>query len=153
VTVLSTAALAVLLIIAGCGARNDVEPPSAADAERLVADAVRLARAADFEALCDLGGRACQDVLEAAGRDGVPRGRPRIVVNQPMPMAGGRGSGARLFVVCGSSADGTSYRTEMAVVWDDGRATLLEPVFWSRMSVSAAPAERPVGEPSPAAAC
>ena len=46
---------------------------------------------------------------------------------------------------------GTAFRTEMAVVWDGGRPILLEPVFWSGMSVSATPANLPVVEPSVAA--
>ena len=105
---------------------------------------VELAHAQQFEELCQIGAGNCDDILEAAG--GVPGDEPTIVQNEAMP---GDDTGlVRLLSVCGSLPNGDQYHTEMAVTWQSGRLTVLEPIYWSGMSVGVTP-DGPVATEGP----
>jgi hypothetical protein len=135
-------------LLAACATAHSPEPrrPSAAEALAVLAESVRRAEANDFEALCALGTASCRTVLESVGPDNRPLDPPRVVRNAPMLGT----DGLRLLVVCGRHRDGAPYVTEMAVAYGGSRVVLLQPVYWSGMSVGAAPSSLPVPEPPPA---
>jgi len=54
-------------------------PPSEAEARGHLAQIVALARAGEFEALCDLGSGNCEQALDDADRDALPPAAPLVV--------------------------------------------------------------------------
>jgi hypothetical protein len=138
---------AMVVLLASCtapssGALPDgdsppLEPPTADQAEELFGRLVLLARAGDFNGLCELGAGSCEAILEMAGRN-VPSADPSIVVNQTMTEARGAAESdtARLLVVCGVADSGESYVTEIAVMWNGTELMAGEPIYWSGLQVS-----------------
>lgn len=153
---------AALIALSACsvltGSPDQPQPPSAAQAQAALADAVRLARAGEFVSLCQLGGGNCETILDTAGRDRVPSLAPIVVLNEPMREAKGpnESGSARLLVVCGRGVDGDIYATEIAVVWQGAEVRAIEPIYWSGLSVSTAGGTGVHSElpaPSPAPEC
>jgi hypothetical protein len=136
---LEIAVLAALLAACNDASVARQRRPTAADALAALTESVKLA-SSDPDALCALGTASCDTVLASAGRP--PLEPPRVVRNAAMAGA----DGLRLLVVCGRTRDGVRYETEMVVAYEGSRVALLQPVYWSGLSVGISE-ELPASEP------
>ena len=122
-----------------------LEPPTVAQVTESLEQMVTFAAGRRFDDLCAMGTSNCDSILEGM-REDVPAGLPKVLSTE----LAADGSAARVLVVCGAQRAGGFYRTEMVVTWRGSEIVVLEPVFWSGMSVSAgAPPTMPVSEPHP----
>ena len=116
--------------------------PSVADAQRHLDEIVRLARAGDFEALCALGDGNCENSLEFAGRDAVPREPPTIVGTRTIPSTSSSGQqslGGVVLILCGIDGRGEPYDSEMLIFNDGAGLRAINPVYWSRTRIASSP--------------
>ncbi len=117
-------------------------PPTEAQARAALDEAVSLARAGDFTGLCAIGGGNCQRTLDDAGRDAVPTAAPTVIgtrVIEPTQLAGGAWDlGGRVLGVCGIDGRGQPYRSEVLVFQDGQTMRMIEPVYWSRLTIGSA---------------
>lgn len=127
------AAVAVL-ILAACSPAPPSRAPTAAEAERFLAEVVAIARSGDFVALCEVGGGSCEDFLEQPGGREVPAAAPRVIGGrtiQPTSEGGGGRVGGYVLEMCGTNADGAPYYSEMLVFFDfNGALHGIEPTYW-----------------------
>jgi hypothetical protein len=142
--------IAALAAIGGCSlpaatptATVPLDPPSVAQAEEALERMVTAAAEGKFDELCAMGTGTCESILEGTGRDTVPAAIPEIMSNEEWD----GGTAARLLVVCGALPSGRIYQTEMVVTWRGTEIVVLEPVYWSGMSVGPIPT-MPAAEPS-----
>ena len=125
-----------------------LEPPTVARVEEALEQMVIFATEGRFDDLCAMGTSNCDSILEAVPED-VPAHPPTVVSTE----VADDGSPARVLVVCGARRAGGFYRTEMVVTWRGSEVVVLEPIYWSGMSVSVgAPPTMPASEPSRGAA-
>jgi len=120
-----------------------LEPPTVPQVEEALERMVTFAAEGRFDDLCAMGTGNCDSILDGAGREKVPADLPQIVSIDEW--AGG--TAAHLLVVCGELLSGRLYRTEMVVTWRGSELVVIEPVYWSDLSV-AAPPTLPASEPS-----
>ena len=120
-----------------------LEPPTAVQVEEALEQMVILAAGRRFDDLCAMGSSNCDSILGAV-RDDVPARPPKVVSAE----VAADGSPARMLVVCGARRAGGFYQTEMVVTWRGAEVVVLEPVYWSGMTVSVgALPTMPVSEP------
>jgi hypothetical protein len=144
--------LGLVVLVAGCASPDPsptptvaLEPPTLAQVEEALDQMEIFAAGRRFDDLCAMGTSSCDSILEAE-RENVPTGPPNVVSADVAP----DGSPARLLVVCGAQRAGGFYRTQMVVTWRGSEVVVLEPVYWSGMSVSVgALPTMPVSEPPP----
>jgi len=132
-------ALLALVLLAACTPSGPARPPTATEAEGFLAEVVRVARAGDFDALCDLGGGSCTDFLQESGGQNVPETAPTIVggrVIEPTGVGAGR-VGGYVLELCGTNAAGETYYSEMLVFFDfNGQLRGIEPEYWMGIRIS-----------------
>ena len=127
------ALLGLLTLVLGCQSAL-VPPPSLAEAEGLLRQAITDARAGQFDALCKLGGGSCERILGEAGRL-APRSAPRVVgsrIQQPTQTR----HGGVVLEICGVTDAGGVYYSEMVVFRDNDRLLAIEPVYWSGYGIA-----------------
>ena len=114
-------------------------PPSDAAARATLDRAVAYARAYDFDGLCGLSDGNCSFLLQQAGRDAVPPDPPTVYgerVLQPTQLANGAwDGGGRVLQVCGIDGRGNPYRSEVLAFTTGSTITLINPVYWSGVSI------------------
>lgn len=124
--------------------------PSDTQARDLLQRATTLAQQGRFDELCSLGGTACSKFLSAVGVTAVPKSSPTILKSEPefpQPVDQGQLTAAgRKLTVCGIDGNGRPYRTEMLVTWRDGQLHLVEPIYWSGMTING-PQQTPTSPP------
>jgi len=120
-----------------------LEPPTVAQVEEALERMVTAAAEGRFDDLCAMGTGNCDSILEGAAGGNVPAALPEIVSSEKWE----GGTAARLLVVCGELPSGRLYQTEMVVTWRGSEVVVLEPVYWSDLSVGPVPT-LPASEPS-----
>lgn len=134
-----------MFVFAACGPAVPAGPPTVGQASAYLDEIVALARAGDFEALCDLAGDGnCERKLDDAGRDRVPVDPPTISGARLIPDTTSgdlRSLGGIVLVLCGSDAHGEPYESEMLVFRERDRLRAINPVYWAGIGIAA------VGEP------
>lgn len=113
--------------------------PTIDDARGLLDQMVMLARDHKFDELCRVADDGnCERLLEDAGRGAVPPDPPTIVATRIMPtrQSGDQISpGGVVFVLCGTTAGGEHYDSEMLVLHDGGGLRALNPVYWGKTRI------------------
>lgn len=131
---------AVLALLLVACTQSPAPPPTAAEAEGFLAEVVDTARAGDFDALCDLGGGSCEDFLNEEGGREVPESPPEIVggrVIEPTGSGAAGRVGGYVLEMCGQTADGETYYSEMLVFFDfNGELKGIEPEYWMGIRIS-----------------
>jgi hypothetical protein len=125
--------------------------PSVAEAQRHLDEIVRLARAGDFDGMCELGDGNCENTLEIVGRDAVPRERPKVVGTRTVPTTtadGQQSRGGIVLVLCGIDGRGAPYDSEMLVFNDGNGLRAINPVYWSRTRIASSPQTEDTFEPA-----
>ena len=114
--------------------------PSEAEARGHLAQIVALARAGEFEALCDLGSGNCEQALDDAGRDAVPPAAPLVVGTrriEPERLDSNLWSGGGFVLqVCGIDGAGRPYSSDVLVFRDGDRLLAIEAVYWAGIRIA-----------------
>jgi hypothetical protein len=147
-------ALATIAILAN-GCSPDYRPtaaPTVAETRAFIAEMVRLARAGEFEQLCEMGGGNCEVILETAGETNVPPDPPMVARIYEVPSVehadGSWSQGGQMVEMCGTDGSGADYKSQMLVFRDPHEGIIaIEPIYWSGMGIIAG-AEPPVAEPT-----
>ena len=116
--------------------------PTVEDAQRHLAEIVRLAREGDFDGLCALGDLNCTDSLDVAGRDSVPPDPPAVVGTRIVPTTSSDGQqslGGVVLVLCGIDGHGQHYDSEMLVFHDGNGLRAINPIYWGRSRIASSP--------------
>jgi hypothetical protein len=128
-----------LLIAFALGACSSGQPPAGTiptldEARAFVSELVALARAGDFEGLCERADDGnCERQLEFAGRDSVPPDPPTVVGTRIVPTVvdGTQTSlGGIVFILCGVNAHGDHYDSEMLVAHGGDGLRAINPIYW-----------------------
>ena len=113
--------------------------PTVDEARGLLDQIVMLARDGRFDELCRVADDGnCERMLEDAGRGAVPPDQPTIVRTRIMPttQSGDQVSpGGVVFVLCGTTARGVHYDSEMLFLHDGGGLRVLNPVYWGKTRI------------------
>lgn len=118
-------------------------PPTAEAALAYLDQVVALVAGGDVRSVCSLGSGTCAHDLRNADLTAVPSTSPevlgtRVVAPSQRPdgiwMAGGR-----ILEVCGIDGNDRPYYSELLVFYDGDRLISTNPLFWSRMRVTASP--------------
>jgi hypothetical protein len=132
--------LLLAIAVAACSAQQRT-PPTVDEAQAFLAEMTALARAGDFEGLCEVAGDGnCERKLDDAGRDRVPSEAPTVVGARLVPSStsGDQTSlGGLVLVMCGVDGLGSPYESEM-LVFRDPSMTLraINPVYWHNITVA-----------------
>jgi hypothetical protein len=116
--------------------------PTVEDAQRHLAEIVRLAREGDFDGLCARGDLNCADSLEVAGRDAVPADPPAVLRTRIVPTTSSDGQqslGGVVLVLCGIDGHGQHYDSEMLVFHDGNGLRAINPIYWGRSRIASSP--------------
>lgn len=125
------------VLCAGChrlGIRQDVDVEQARD---LLTTAVGLAATGELDRLCTLSpseASTCQDSVADRGELRPDEG-PTILCEVPAPSEGPL-RGGQVLVLEGTDASGTDYTTEFIVYDTGGEIGVLDPVWWSGLTVA-----------------
>ena len=142
-------------LAAACGPAAAPGPPTVEQAGAYLAQLVDLARAGDFETLCDMADDGnCERKLDDAGRDRVPIEPPTITGARLVPDTSSgdqRSLGGIVLVLCGIDALGEPYESEMLVFREGERLRAINPVYWAGNGIAAT--GEPVTSITPASQC
>lgn len=135
------AALFLVLAVAACTSAGPPAGtiPSVEDAQAHLDAIVRLARAGDFDGMCELGDANCERTLEMTGRDAVPPDPPKVIGTRMVPTTSANGQqsfGGIVLVLCGIDGHGEPYDSEVLVFNDGNGLRAINPVYWSRTRIA-----------------
>ena len=126
--------------------------PTLGEASGMLDQLIAFAQAGDFDGLCSIGDLNCQDTLADVGLESAPTERPivrgtRVVDANPDIGA----TGGRVLELCGIDGLGRRFSSEILVFRDSGTLRVINPVFWSGISIAAG--ETTLESPPPAESC
>ena len=129
------------LLLVGCGPNVVADKnPTSDEALAITTKAVQLAQHGQFVELCALGSGNCEVILDTAGRQEVPPLPPALKIGRTIAtvsQGAGQRIGGQVVVACGTTKEGSPFRTEMLVYFDQsGVLRVNEPIFWSGMRVA-----------------
>jgi hypothetical protein len=132
--------LVIAVVVTACsfGAPPAGTIPTVEEAQGMLDQAVRLARAGDFEGLCSLGDGNCRRHLEMAGRDNIPPGPPTVVGTRTIPTTTSgdqRNLGGVVLILCGIDGHGNHYDSEMLVYHGGRGLQVVNSIYWGRTRI------------------
>jgi hypothetical protein len=140
---------AAALLLSACGAGSI---PTPEESSGMLDQLIAFAKAGDFDGLCSIGDLNCQDALKEVGLESAPTERPIVLgtrVVDANPAIGA--TGGRVLELCGIDGLGRTFNSEILVFRDGGTLRVINPVFWSGISIASG--ETTLESPPPAQSC